>query len=198
MSVAAKMDESRARRMKAASAAAHDAVDRTITAARPFDSREAYGRFLDFQLRLHRRVAPLYAAAGLNGLLPDLEARARLAAVEADFADLARPVPPPPAAGPDVPLPEALGWLYVVEGSNMGAALLSREARRLGLSDDFGARHLAGHPDGRARHWRAFTAALDAVPLGAAEEERAEAAVIAAFAYVLDLVGETMGEAVRP
>lgn len=74
----------------------------------------------------------------------------------------------------------------------MGAGILAKEAARLGLSDEFGARHLAGHADGRGLHWRRFTAALDAVALTPDEDLRAEAAAVAAFAHVLDLLGQEL------
>jgi heme oxygenase len=63
---------------------------------------------------------------------------------------------------------------------------LGRE--RLQLQADFGARHLAAHADGAARHWRSFTAALDAAALAAAREalvvEGARAAFQTVRAYV--------------
>ncbi len=64
-----------------------------------------------------------------------------------------------------------MGWLYVVEGSNLGAAFLLKDAAKLGLGEEFGARHLAGAPEGRGLHWRTFTAALDEIEL-TEEEER--------------------------
>ena len=58
----------------------------------------------------------------------------------------------------------------------------------LGLGPTFGARHLAGHAEGRARHWRSFTAAIDAVVLSPDEEERAGAGAREAFDTVAALV----------
>jgi heme oxygenase len=75
----------------------------------------------------------------------------------------------------------ALGWLYVSEGSKLGAAILYKLAGKIGLDAQFGARHLAGHPDGRARHWRDFTAVLDTAPLDAGGEQRVTAGARAAF-----------------
>ena len=63
-----------------------------------------------------------------------------------------------------------------------------REVTILTVGAAFGARHLAGHPEGRAQHWRRFTAALDAVGLSAAEEVRATIGAEAAFARVEELV----------
>ncbi|HQS10224.1 MAG TPA: biliverdin-producing heme oxygenase [Xanthobacteraceae bacterium] len=188
---------SRILRFRAASSAYHQRVDDRVMQAAPFASRQNYARFLRFQYRLHRRVAPLYAAPAYQALLPDLASRERLSRVESDLLDLglARPeIARPDLAEPAalLPLPEALGWLYVVEGSNMGAAFLLKAAIKLDLSERFGARHLAAHPEGRGLNWRRFTEALDAIALTAEEDRRAQAATISAFSHVLDLVGEEL------
>ncbi|WP_428032921.1 biliverdin-producing heme oxygenase [Ancylobacter sp.] len=192
MSIATDVEApSRAKRLKAASTAAHERVDGGVMHAAPFASPENYARFLRFQYHLHRRVETLYADAGLQELLPDLSERSRFAALEQDFADLGL-TPPDAAAGPSLELAEALGWLYVVEGSNMGAAILAKEAAKIGFTAEHGARHLAGHPEGRALHWRHFTAALNEVELTPEEETRIEAAATAAFDHVDLLVGREL------
>ncbi|MFG1427204.1 biliverdin-producing heme oxygenase [Roseixanthobacter glucoisosaccharinicivorans] len=188
---------SRILRFRAASSALHQRVDDSVMQAAPFAKRENYARFLRFQYRLHLRVAPLYAAPAFQALLPGLASRERLSRVENDLLDLglARPdIARPDVADPAValPLPEALGWLYVVEGSNMGAAFLLKAAIKLDLSERFGARHLAAHPEGRGLHWRRFTEALDAIALTPEEDRRAEAATISAFSHVQDLVREEL------
>ena len=165
-------------------------------AGRPFESRERYGRFLTVQYLFHRDIAALYDSPALGALLPDLPGRRRLADIAADLADLGLPVPAPgeaPALGPDAPLPEALGWLYVAEGSNLGAAFLLKAAAALGLDERFGARHLAAAPEGRGLHWKTFVAALDAVPLSAGEEARAAKGAEAAFTRVAFYVGAAFG-----
>jgi heme oxygenase len=188
-------EPSRAKRLKAATGAAHERLDQRIMAAGPFASRENYGRFLGVQHALHSDLAPLYADSRLAGFISDLAARERLSAIGADLTDLGLPVPEPePSRAPDpADLPEALGWLYVAEGSNLGAAVLLKMAAALDLGEVFGARHLAVHPEGRAQHWRTFTAALDAVALSDAEEARGVAGAEAAFARVRDLVERHLG-----
>lgn len=52
-------------------------------------------------------------------------------------------------------LSEQLGVIYVLEGSAMGARVLMRDAQKLGLSSDFGARHLAKQIASPER-WRDF------------------------------------------
>ncbi|MEE4453021.1 biliverdin-producing heme oxygenase [Novosphingobium resinovorum] len=182
----------RARRLKAITHDVHEGVDRSVMEAASFTDRARYGRFAAMQYRFHSDIAALYGDAQLRGLLPGLEARQRLQLIAADLADLgiaaqAAPDGPVFAAG-TIPVPEALGWLYVAEGSNMGAALLRKDAAKLGLSDTFGARHLAPAPEGPAAHWRAFTAALDAAELAPEDEPRVEDGARAAFARVQVLI----------
>ncbi|RTL93224.1 biliverdin-producing heme oxygenase [Ancylobacter aquaticus] len=192
MSIATDVEApNRAKRLKAASTAAHERVDSGVMQAAPFADSANYQRFLRFQYHLHRRVATLYADPSLQDMLPELAARCRLAALEQDFADLGL-TPPEAEFGPSLDRAEALGWLYVVEGSNMGAAILAKEAAKLGFTAEHGARHLAGHPEGRALHWRRFTAALNEAELTSEEEARLEAAANAAFTHVETLVGREL------
>jgi heme oxygenase len=185
-------EESRAKRLKVLTHDTHEGVDRSIMSAASSANLERYARFLTVQYFFHRDIEALYDIAALQTLLPDLAARQRLPLVLADLADLGLDVPeadtPPLFAGAAVDVPTALGWLYVAEGSNMGAAILRKEAAKIGLSDSHGARHLAPAQEGPAPHWRAFTAALDAVVLDAGEEERAGQGANAAFARVQSLV----------
>lgn len=88
---------------------------------------------------------------------------------------------------------EAFGWIYTQEGSRVGAAILLKEVEReLGLSAEFGARHMAAHPDGRAPHWRRFKAALDALGLTVGECQRAVAGARAAFRFMQHSVDDLM------
>ncbi len=160
-------------------------------AARPFDSLQNYARFLTVQYGFHRDVAPLYAAPALQKVFPGLAGRSRFVAVAADLNDIGLEIPDAtalPPAGEGMDLPEALGWLYVVEGSNLGAAFLFKAALKMGLSADHGARHLAEAPEGRAASWRRFKESLDAISLHEAEEARAIAGAGAAFQRVRSLV----------
>lgn len=181
-------EQSRARRLKALTSAVHEGVDRSIMSASSFASIERYKHFLAIQYLFHRDVAALYADARLQAAFPDLVQRCRLPLVVADMTDLGVSAPdggdPAFIAGEPLDMGSALGWLYVAEGSNMGAAVLRKEAQKLGLTDDVGARHLAPAPEGPAPHWRAFTAALDAVELSDDEEKHAREGALEAFARV--------------
>jgi heme oxygenase len=180
---------SRAALLKQATHTAHDGVNNRTMASDPLASRERYGAFVQVQYLFHREIDALYDKAELQMLLPDLAQRRRLVLIEQDLADLGLTLPvtngsPTFEAGTPADTPTALGWLYVAEGSNLGAAVLLKEAAKLGLSESFGARHLAAAPEGRGLHWRRFTAALDAVVLTADEDARAMAGAHDAFAQV--------------
>ncbi|MFN7129530.1 MAG: biliverdin-producing heme oxygenase [Brevundimonas sp.] len=187
------VEPTRAQRLKAATHGVHDGLDQAIMSARPFASRDAYANFLRIQQLFHRDIAALYDATELKALIPDLTERRRYDQVKADLADLeAAPAPeddrPRFVADAPVDIPTALGWLYVAEGSNLGAAFLIKAAAGLGLSAEFGARHLAASPEGRANHWRSFTATLDAPDMTDEEEARVMAGASAAFTRVRSLV----------
>ncbi|MFK3818870.1 biliverdin-producing heme oxygenase [Pseudomonas sp. NPDC089407] len=170
----------RCKRLKAASSRDHDSVDQLVMAARPFESRERYGRFLQVQHRFHGSLLTLYQDRQLNLQLPGLLALSRFAAVEADLRALGWPLPPRPQPVCASPA-QALGWLYCSEGSNLGAAFLFKLTQRLGLDGTLGASHLAAHPDGRALHWREFVAKVDGLRLDEWQEAEAVAGAIAAF-----------------
>ncbi len=190
---------SRAGRLRAATQGLHETLDRSIMGRGAFASLEGYGRFVRLQDAFHHDIAALYEDPGLNALIRDLAARSRAARTRADLADLAVPplAPREPLFAPERPVDSAtaLGWLYVAEGSNLGAALLRKEVARFGLGDDFGARHLAPAPEGPAAHWRRFVAALDSLPLDPAQDARAEDAACTAFAHVQALADACLGKA---
>jgi heme oxygenase len=189
-------DGSRTRRLKAATNALHQRLDAAMMAREPFATRARYGLFLDVQNAFHRDVDAFYADARLAALLPGLRGRRRLPAIERDLADLGLPVArTAPAADPASDVATALGWVYVAEGSNLGAAFLIKEARKLGLSEDFGARHLAAAPEGRGLSWRGFTEALDRIELDVGDEVRAVEGARAAFRRVQGLVDGIFGAA---
>ena len=163
-------------RLKDATRGIHEALDRRIMAANPFASRERYARFLQVQYRFHYDIDPLYCSPIFRTLVADLSERRRLHRILADLYDLDIAISPreigtcvPPL---DTSLAGGMGWLYVAEGSNLGAAILSKMAAKLNLDDQFGARHLAGAPDGRAQQWRQFTQVLNGLVLDTTQQQQ--------------------------
>ncbi|MFC3695462.1 biliverdin-producing heme oxygenase [Chenggangzhangella methanolivorans] len=183
----------RAERLKGATHELHEALDGRMMGADLFSSPERYALFLRMQRRFHAEIAPLYSDGALGALVPELAVRAKLAEIDLDLAAVGAERPALGASSVDPrDVPAALGWLYVAEGSSLGAAFLFKAAQKLGFDETSGARHLAAHPEGRGLHWRRFVEALNAAELTPEEDARAEAAAVAAFGRVRAIAEETL------
>jgi heme oxygenase len=169
--------------LRARTQEAHQKLDATIGT---LESMPAYRRYLRgqhaFRAPLERALAQLAWPAAFDGYRP----LAILPALAADLADLGVI---PQITRDDAELSQRLaepavliGTLYVLEGSSLGAALLYRCARDLGLDEGFGARHLARQA-GNGEGWRRFLAVMQKQRL---DPERAVQAANAMFARALD------------
>lgn len=169
-------------RLKSETADLHEQMHALMERARPFASRENYARFVAAQYHFQRDVEHLFDDPAIQSAVPDLQVRGREAAALADLADLGAAAGEEAVASRGVAMPEALGWLYVSEGSTLGAAFLLKEAKdKLGLSETFGARNLAAYPEGRAIVWRRFVGFLDQPALPQDQHEAVLAGAAAAF-----------------
>lgn len=177
----------------------HDSLDKRIMELAPFTSVERYRLFVRMQARLQWVTSALYQKPELQQFFADLNERGRMAPVLADCEDLgisAAEQATDKAVAMAVTIPDiyqAIGWLYANEGSNMGAGFLIKLAKQnLNMHEEFGARHLAGHPDGRARHWREFKAGMDALSLTDAQRDAVAEGARNAFLFVRAAVEELL------
>ncbi|WP_459207961.1 biliverdin-producing heme oxygenase [Pseudomonas sp. MLB6B] len=179
----------RSQRLNQVTHAPHSELDALVKAHAPFDSRERFARFVVAQYLFQAELQPLYRDPALIALFPDLAERCRAEQARLDLADLGCEVPAPlPGALRDPSVAQALGWLFVSEGSKLGAAFLIKRAAALQLSDTFGARHLGEPAGGRAEGWKSFIRTLDGLPLSAEEDATAERAAVAAFERFTELL----------
>ncbi|EIK95367.1 heme utilization protein [Pseudomonas sp. M47T1] len=182
----------RSARLRQASAVLHDQLEHAVGDHAPFDSRESYGRFLQMQYLFQSELQHLYNDPQLNKLFPDLASRCRADAALADLNDLGLAVPQSVPGALQAPnQATALTWIRVSEGSKLGAAILIKRAEAMGLSETFGARHLAEPEGGRMRGWKAFNAIFDALPFTPAEEADADQAAVDAFSRLQILLQHT-------
>ncbi|MFL6607228.1 MAG: biliverdin-producing heme oxygenase [Pseudomonas sp.] len=160
----------------------HGKLDALVKAHAPFETQASYARFVVAQYQFQSELVALYNDAQLTALIADLPARCRAEAAKADLADLDTEVPAPVAGAVNNPTQaEALGWLFVSEGSKLGAAFLIKRAVALGMNETFGARHLAEPAGGRAEGWKTFTRTLDELPFTEQQEAEADQGALAAF-----------------
>lgn len=121
---------------------------------------------------------------------PFSDPRRRMHLLDADLAVLgssARTVNALPAC----PLPllhgaaEALGSLYVLEGSTLGGRVIQRNVERcLGFSDRSGCTYFAGYGASTGMMWRSFLTRLDEAPT--TDAERIAAGAVATFECLAD------------
>ncbi|KOY03473.1 biliverdin-producing heme oxygenase [Pseudomonas nunensis] len=160
----------------------HTKLDALVKAHAPFETQANFARFVVAQYLFQSELVALYNDAELTAIVPDLPARCRAEAAKADLADLDTEVPAPVAGAVQNPTKAAaLGWLFVSEGSKLGAAFLIKRAVGLGLSETFGARHLGEPAGGRAEGWKSFVRTLDSLEFSAQEEAEIEQAAVDAF-----------------
>ena len=160
----------------------HQKLDALVKAHKPFDDVASFARFVVAQYLFQSELKALYTDPALKQIVPDLPERCRAEQAKADLADLNTEVPAPVAGAVNSPSKaEALGWIFVSEGSKLGAAFLIKCAVGLGLSDSFGARHLGEPAGGRAEGWKSFIRTLDGLELTAEEEADLDKGAVAAF-----------------
>ncbi|WP_347908597.1 biliverdin-producing heme oxygenase [Pseudomonas grandcourensis] len=160
----------------------HSKLDALVKAHAPFETPANFARFVVAQYLFQSELVSLYNDAELTAIVPDLPARCRADAARADLADLDTDVPAPVAGALKNPTKaQALGWIFVSEGSKLGAAFLIKRAVGLGLSETFGARHLGEPAGGRADGWKSFVKTLDSLEFSTQEEAEVEKGAIDAF-----------------
>jgi heme oxygenase len=156
-------------------AEAHAALDQLVGR---LDSLERYAGYLRGMIAFRAPVEEIFAECPVPGLRPNSLAPA----LRTDLADLGLAAPTAevrPALHPhSTSASGRLGILYVLEGASLGARLLYRDARALGLSERYGARHLAQQAADTVS-WRAFLALLGRSP--AFDLDRAASAALATF-----------------
>ena len=172
----------RSQRLNQITQAPHEQLDKAVKTNAPFETLASYSRFLSAQYLFQAELKTLYTNPLLIELIEDLPDRCRAEQAKADLLDLQADIPGPVAGAVDAPsLAEALGWLFVSEGSKLGAAFLIKRAMALNLSDTFGARHLGEPSGGRAEGWKRFIRIIDDLPLNAEQEREIDRGAVAAF-----------------
>lgn len=176
-------DTSLRARLRAATADAHAALDATAGAL-GVRTRTGYGAFLSASAA---GLTPLELAlerGGVGDWLPDWPRRVRRYALAQDLTALdLSPLPVAPAPTP--PFAAAVGMLYVLEGSRLGARFLSRQVRA--ADPGLPLAYLTHGED--ADLWRTFTAWMEAIPRVGFQADDAEAGARYAFQCFSDAFG---------
>jgi len=127
-----------------------------------FDTIDTYRRYVGGMLRFRQAIELQIAASdlprhGLGSFKPSFVA----SELRQDYQALIGP-DLPPSSGEELPPLDAsalFGTLYVLEGSSLGARLLWRRAKAIGLDETNGAAHLLKQSADKG-NWNAFCALL--------------------------------------
>ncbi|WP_236234983.1 biliverdin-producing heme oxygenase [Pseudomonas tohonis] len=189
----------RSQRINQITHAPHAELDQAVKAHDPFANRENFAHFVVAQYLFQAELQSLYQDAALVEVFPDLPARCRAEQARLDLADLDTDVPAPVVGAVHNPsFAEALGWLFVSEGSKLGAAFLIKRVAAMGLTETFGARHLGEPAGGRAEGWKSFTRTLDGLELSAEQDAEVDKGALAAFNRFRELLQHAYARASTP
>lgn len=141
----------------------HKALEEKLQLFQKVKSMEDY---VDHLSRLHQWLSPLeQTISGMaKGLVADWPRRQKCAWIEEDLAALGsqKPAPLAPALPPCDSSAQCLGILYVIEGSSLGAQIISRHyGEALGLSPARGLRYFTGYGPETGPMWRVFLDCLE-------------------------------------
>lgn len=138
-------------------ATAHAAVDEAVGGFSDLTGYKAYLKAIAaFRGPIEAQLTDIAWPAALGEWRP----RSISAAIAADMADLGLTAHPVDASALTFGGDRLFGALYVLEGSALGARVLMQQAKDLGLSASFGARHLA-LLGGDIDNWRSFLDRLE-------------------------------------
>lgn len=140
----------------------HEKLDYYLTNLGLFNNITLYKKFLTLQYYIHQEATQLYTNPSLSKIIPDLPDRNRFEKVKEDLQDLqlALPTPLPSNLAIDNNS-KAIGFLYVVEGSKLGANTLLKRVEKIGLSETYGARHMGPDKEGRGTSWKKFQTSIN-------------------------------------
>jgi heme oxygenase len=143
-------------------ASAHAQIDDLVGV---FQDLDGYRNYLTGQLAFREPVEAKIAQADFPVLFGDWRPECKAGLIRADMADLDMHAPDAFAVSSDFTAQlnepsSLLGTLYVLQGAALGAKVLYRRAAVLGLSEEFGARHLAAQA-GDTLSWKRFLAILE-------------------------------------
>ncbi|ENU92034.1 hypothetical protein F971_03127 [Acinetobacter vivianii] len=172
-------------KIKTHTGAEHERLRNLMISLKLFENLKRYKNFTLAQYYFHNEIKNLYILHNINGIVPGIKCCQRLDALRRDMEDLLI-VPKENESGDILSLNkyETLGWLYVSEGSTLGAAILLKGAKDgYSLSESFGARNLAEYPEGRLTYWGNFVDKLNALDVSEEEEKFIIDGAFSAFKY---------------
>jgi heme oxygenase len=173
----------------------HRAAECAMDLGRRLASIQGYIELLQALARVHGAFEEVFARFDWTQLQIDLEGRKRTRWLAEDLTALATSVARPTslAVAPEN-LFEALGALYVLEGSTLGGRIVFERATALqGISRRHGARFFYGHGQRTGLLWREFLAVLErSAAAQSVEADFVERGAVRAYAEFISHLSEAL------
>jgi heme oxygenase len=164
-------------RLRSRTRSLHNEAERALNLESRLSSIGAYCGLLRSLWQLHAGYDAAFAAQAWSGSGIDFARRRRSDMLLADLSVLG--VLTAPAAPPSVPMHglfDAIGCLYVIEGSTLGGQIIFHRVReRLGASADGAASFFRGYGAETGGMWRALIGAINATSVDGADADAMEA-----------------------
>ena len=176
-------------RLRVATREAHLRLEAEVDFDNRLTSLSVYRSFLEDFYCFVRPLEQVLAKLDLSSLGIDIDARRKLPWIEADLKDLGHTdesLANLPEFG-DVPAfaapLDALGALYILEGSSLGRQVMLLKLRaRLGIGVHRAGRFFSGYGNETGQMWHSFAAILNEAGASPGAACRIEAAALATFA----------------
>lgn len=176
-------------RLRQATRDAHLRLEAEVDFDRRMTSLEAYRGFMEEFYRFVRPVEAALSSCGLEELPIDCASRRKMGWIEADLKDLGhtnetlKELPEFSGAPPLANAIEALGALYVLEGSSLGRqVMLGKLSERLNIRPEWAGHFFNGYGKKTGAMWASFVAALNDAGKSERDAQTIENAALAAFA----------------
>jgi heme oxygenase len=164
-------------RLRSRTRALHDDAERALDLESRLSSIDAYRGLLRSLWQLHAGYEAAFAAQPWLGSGIDFERRRRSDMLLTDLSVLGvLTVPSAPPKPPIRGLFDAIGCLYVIEGSTLGGQIIFQRVReRLGASADGAASFFRGYGPETGGMWRELIEAINVTPAHGAAADAIEA-----------------------
>ncbi len=180
-------------RLRARTLTLHEEAERALNLEGRLSSIDAYCGLLRTLWQLHAGYEAAFADRSWSSTPIDFAARRRSDMLLTDLRVLGTAdIPPAPLHAPVNGLFEAIGCLYVLEGSTLGGQIILRRAEeRLGLTADAGSSFFRGYGTKTGAMWKELVDAINLIPADSANAATVEDGAKRTFSRFTNVLSDT-------
>ncbi len=183
-------------RLRARTLTLHEEAERALNLEARLSSIDAYCGLLRTLWQLHAGYEAAFAGQPWSYSPIDFAARRRSDMVLTDLRVLGvADIPSVPLTASVTGMFDAIGCLYVLEGSTLGGQIILRRAReRLGIAADAGAIFFRGYGEQTGAMWRQLIDAINQIPADSPDADLVESGARHVFARFTEVWGDVSAQ----